>query len=123
MTLPAHFQAWFTAQGWAPHPYQLALLEAGSDRLLIAPTGGGKTLAGFLPSLIEIDQRGSHGLHTLYVSPLKALAFDVARNLGRPIQEIGLTIRVEDRTGSPPTAQSARRFSCRTRDELIACCE
>ena len=52
--------------------------------LLIAPTGGGKTLAGFLPSLVELRRGAAAGLHTLYVSPLKALATDIARNLTAP---------------------------------------
>ena len=50
--LPEPFAGWFKARGWLPHAHQLALLEhagAGTDTLLIAPTGGGKTLAGFLP--------------------------------------------------------------------------
>ena len=75
--------------------------------LLIAPTGGGKTLAGFLPTLIELADGGNPGLHTLYVSPLKALAADMKRNLSRPATELGLPIRIEDRTGD--TGQSARR--------------
>lgn len=67
--------------------------------LLIAPTGGGKTLAGFLPTLMELADDPRGGLHTLYVSPLKALAADIKRNLRTPIDEAGLPIRVEDRTG------------------------
>ena len=64
--LPPDFADWFARQGWTPHPHQLALLEAQGDSLLIAPTGGGKTLAGFLPSLVELAE-GWKGLHTLYV--------------------------------------------------------
>ncbi len=119
MILPPAFQDWFARQGWQPHPHQLALLAATGDSLLIAPTGGGKTLAGFLPSLVELAQvarpdgylgnreaaRG--GLHTLYVSPLKALTADIGRNLARPVAELGLGVRVEDRTGD--TGQSQRR--------------
>ncbi len=67
--------------------------------LLIAPTGGGKTLAGFLPTLADLCKRPRTGLHTLYISPLKALAADIRRNLTGPIAEMGLDIRVEDRTG------------------------
>ena len=47
---------------------------------VIAPTGAGKTLAGFLPSLIELENMHGNGLHTLYISPLKALAADIKRN-------------------------------------------
>ncbi|WP_017998640.1 ligase-associated DNA damage response DEXH box helicase [Paracoccus sp. N5] len=118
MILPELFHDWFARQGWQPHPHQLALLAAPGDSLLIAPTGGGKTLAGFLPSLVELapvagpdgyleNRESRKGLHTLYVSPLKALTADIARNLGRPVAELGLGIRVEDRTGD--TGQTQRR--------------
>jgi ATP-dependent Lhr-like helicase len=80
---------------------------AAPSLLLIAPTGGGKTLAGFLPTLAEITADPRPGLHTLYVSPLKALASDIKRNLLIPIEEAGLPIRVEDRTGD--TSQTARK--------------
>ena len=88
MGLPDLFSRWFESRGWAPRPHQLALVDLarqGRSALLIAPTGGGKTLAGFLPSLIELTERRQSGqdlaykkgqgeLHTLYISPLKALA-------------------------------------------------
>lgn len=77
--------------------------------LLIAPTGGGKTLAGFLPSLVELADGTHEGLHTLYVSPLKALAADIKRNLGTPIADMGLPIRVEDRTGDTTYTQKRRQ--------------
>ena len=49
----------------------------GAHSLLIAPTGGGKTLAGFLLSLLDLAEReAGSGLHTLYISPLKALAVE-----------------------------------------------
>src|SRR3546814_4791001 len=88
--LPPLFQGWFAHQGWRPHAHQLAMLEAaqeGENALLVAPTGGGKTLAGFLPSLVELSERLREGLHTLYISPLKALAVDIHRNLERPIAQ------------------------------------
>ena len=106
--LPPDFAAWFARRGWTPHPHQLALLAARGDRLLIAPTGGGKTLAGFLPSLVALRD-GAPGLHTLYVSPLKALAADIRRNLAVPVAELGLPIRVEDRTGDTAGARKARQ--------------
>ena len=158
----------------------MALLEkAREDRsaLLIAPTGAGKTLAGFLPTLVELSEesrrssplpprsggegsgvggnsnrtyaqidietvklpptpdleselrsprippraaragggengRGvtrSRGLHTLYISPLKALAVDIARNLETPIAEMGLPIKVETRTGDTPVSRRQRQ--------------
>ncbi len=99
--LPASLQTWFDTRGWAIHPHQQDMLDSASDPclLLIAPTGGGKTLAGFLPTLVDLAQNPRDGLHTLYVSPLKALAADIKRNLRTPIDEAGLPIRVEDRTG------------------------
>ena len=114
--LPPVFADWFAKRGWQPRPHQLALIEAANHRcstLLIAPTGAGKTLAGFLPSLIRIQEmeRGKKGagLRTLYVSPLKALAADVARNLIAPIDEMGLNIRTETRTGDTTVARKARQ--------------
>ena len=111
-TLPEPFGTWFAAQGWTPRPHQLAMLEAarkGESVLLIAPTGGGKTLAGFLPSLVALTERPAEGLHTLYVSPLKALATDIARNLTRPVDDMGLPIRIETRTGDTPANRRARQ--------------
>ena len=174
--LPDHFNRWFAARGWAPRAHQLALLEkarAQRSALLIAPTGAGKTLAGFLPTLVELgsavatphrsalakqaalstpfplvgEGRGGGppaaapmvesapqqpasqqsatadtaakqparsiarpaGLHTLYISPLKALAVDIARNLQAPISEMGLPIKVETRTGDTPASRKQRQ--------------
>jgi ATP-dependent Lhr-like helicase len=114
--LPARFQDWFAGRGWSPRAHQLAMVEKGRegrDALLIAPTGGGKTLAGFLPSLIELTERArpnSHpGLHTLYISPLKALAVDVERNLNQPILQMGLPIVAESRTGDTGIARRQRQ--------------
>jgi len=90
--------------------------QAGAHALLVAPTGGGKTLAGFLPSLIELAERGPRpafgpgsGVHTLYLSPLKALTTDVERNLMAPIREIGLNIHVESRTGDTKQSKKQRQ--------------
>ena len=116
-TLPPLFADWFASRGWSPRRHQLEMVaagEAGHHALLVAPTGGGKTLAGFLPSLIDLAERGpkpttgpGSGVHTLYLSPLKALTTDVERNLMTPIREIGLNIHVETRTGD--TKQSKRQ--------------
>ncbi len=111
-TLPEPFASWFAAQGWTLRPHQMAMLEAAQTSesvLLIAPTGGGKTLAGFLPSLVDLAANPRPGLHTLYVSPLKALATDIARNLTRPVQEMGLPITIEARTGDTPANRRARQ--------------
>ena len=83
--------------------------RAGHHALLVAATGAGKTLAGFLPTLAELIESPSDGLHTLYVSPLKALAVDVQRNLLTPIEEMGVDIRVETRTGDTPSDRKARQ--------------
>ncbi len=111
--LPAPFDAWFARRGWAPRAHQLAVLEAArhdQDVLLIAPTGGGKTLAGFLPSLIALSGGdGKPGLHTLYISPLKALATDIARNLTAPVEEMGLPVTIETRTGDTPADRRVRQ--------------
>ncbi len=109
-TLPEPFAAWFAARGWTPRPHQLAVLAAAGAResvLLLAPTGGGKTLAGFLPSLVELRDRPGAGLHTLYVSPLKALAADIARNLTPLVAELQLPLNIAMRTGD--TGADARR--------------
>jgi ATP-dependent Lhr-like helicase len=163
--LPQKFSHWFSARGWTPRAHQIELLSkarAGRSVLLIAPTGGGKTLAGFLPSLVELSstreprrQEGSPdtlslettspashlrsqrsptreraaaaggerktlrstgrgiartgGLHTLYISPLKALAVDIARNLETPVGEMGLGVRLETRTGDTPMSKRNRQ--------------
>jgi ATP-dependent Lhr-like helicase len=145
--LPEIFARWFAGRGWTPRAHQLQLLakaQGGHSVLLIAPTGGGKTLAGFLPSLVELSglrsrasplaqsalspqgggeelakKRGlisigrnirrEGGLHTLYISPLKALAVDIARNLEAPVAEMRLPIRIETRTGDTPTSKRQRQ--------------
>ena len=116
--LPPGFAQWFDSKGWSPRPHQLELLARARDHrdaLLIAPTGAGKTLAGFLPSLIDLADRPARAssrpgdLHTLYISPLKALAVDVARNLTAPAEEMGLPLRIETRTGDTPAARRQRQ--------------
>jgi ATP-dependent Lhr-like helicase len=77
--------------------------------LLVAPTGGGKTLAGFLPTLADLTRNPRPGLHTLYISPLKALAADIKRNLTGPVAEMGLPIRIDDRTGDTSHARRQRQ--------------
>lgn len=119
ITLPAPFIRWFAEKGWRPRAHQLELLaraEAGESTLLIAPTGAGKTLAGFLPALTDLTRRGKippgsafTGIHTLYVSPLKALAVDIERNLTKPVEEMGLPVTIENRTGDTPNAKRQRQ--------------
>lgn len=117
--LPRPFQKWFAEKGWQPRAHQLELLSrstSGENMLLIAPTGAGKTLAGFLPSLTDLTRRGKippgsafTGIHTLYISPLKALAVDIERNLMKPVFEMGLEISIENRTGDTPQAKRQRQ--------------
>ncbi|NIZ08957.1 ligase-associated DNA damage response DEXH box helicase [Pseudooceanicola sp. HF7] len=109
--LPAPLRTWFSKRGWSLHPHQAEMLARASDPalLLIAPTGGGKTLAGFLPTLVELADGQHKGLHTLYISPLKALAADIRRNLETPVEEMGLPIRIEDRTGDTSYTKKRRQ--------------
>jgi ATP-dependent Lhr-like helicase len=129
--LPDRFQQWFASRGWSPREHQLALLAKAREdasALLIAPTGAGKTLAGFLPTLVELSSpsrpaddgkkslistgravRRTGGLHTLYISPLKALAVDIARNLETPVREMGLPVKIETRTGDTPVSRRQRQ--------------
>lgn len=113
MTLPSIITDWFAQRGWAPRRHQLEMVDAateGRHALLVAATGAGKTLAGFLPTLAElIADPDFEGLHTLYISPLKALAVDVRRNLLMPVEEMGLPIRIETRTGDTSSEKKARQ--------------
>jgi ATP-dependent helicase Lhr and Lhr-like helicase len=92
--LPEPFARWFAMRGWTPRAHQLELLakaRAGRSVLLIAPTGGGKTLAGFLPSLVE---------------PSAGLSL---RPLFRQIRkDEGITSRSPDAALSRPTATPRR---------------
>jgi ATP-dependent Lhr-like helicase len=111
-SLPPVVAGWFEAKGWQPRRHQLEMLDLarrGRSALLVAATGAGKTLAGFLPTISELAEQPSQGLHTLYVSPLKALAVDVQRNLIGPVEEMGLPIRLETRTGDTPSDRKARQ--------------
>jgi ATP-dependent Lhr-like helicase len=111
-SLPPPLQAWFAARGWSPRSHQLDMLreaQGGRHALLVAATGAGKTLAGFLPTLADLIDSPAEGLHTLYVSPLKALAVDIQRNLMAPIEEMAVDIRVETRTGDTSSDKKARQ--------------
>lgn len=94
----------------------MARARGGENMLLIAPTGAGKTLGGFMASLTDLAERGKVppgsgfvGVHTLYISPLKALAVDIERNLTRPVSEMGLPISIETRTGDTPQGKRQRQ--------------
>ncbi|WP_454796366.1 ligase-associated DNA damage response DEXH box helicase [Novosphingobium lindaniclasticum] len=116
--VPVEIAEWFSARGWRVRRHQMEMLEAsdrGNHALLVADTGAGKTLAGFLPTLAAFcpsrlgGAKAPDGLHTLYVSPLKALAHDVQRNLLTPVEEMGLPIRIETRSGDTPSDRKARQ--------------
>ncbi len=116
--IPPEIAAWFDARGWRVRRHQrdmLAKAHEGRHALLVADTGAGKTLAGFLPTLCDfVPSSGNEphdGLHTLYISPLKALAHDVRRNLLTPIEEIGLPITVETRSGDTSSDKKKRQRS------------
>ena len=117
--IPSKFKDWFAQREWRIRPYQKAMVRAfanSQSNLLIAPTGAGKTLSGFLPCLIDLDkllQSGLSnkqiGLHTLYVSPLKALTYDINRNLEAPIADMQLNITVGARTGDTTSYQRQKQ--------------
>ncbi len=116
--LPPELDAWFAARGWRLRRHQaemLAVAQDGDHALLVADTGAGKTLGGFLPTLADFCPSrlaGSplpDGLHTLYVSPLKALAHDVQRNLLTPVADLDLPLRIEVRSGDTPSERKARQ--------------
>ena len=119
--LPPEIAAWFAQRDWRVRRHQQAMFDAdqsGDHALLVADTGAGKTLAGFLPTLAafcpstHVDGSAApDGLHTIYVSPLKALAHDVQRNLMTPIAEMGLPLTVETRSGDTPTDRKRRQRS------------
>jgi len=109
--LPPTFENWFATKGWTIHPHQQDMLARADAPalLLIAPTGGGKTLSGFLPTLIDLADGNHEGMHTLYISPLKALAADIKRNLTTPVAEMGLPITIDERTGDTPQSRRKRQ--------------
>ena len=111
--LPQILENWFASRKWAVRRHQFEMLAAarsGDHALLTAPTGAGKTLAGFLPTLKDlVEEPDFDGLHTLYISPLKALAVDVQRNLLTPVEEMDLPIKIETRSGDTPANRKARQ--------------
>ncbi|WP_422664706.1 ligase-associated DNA damage response DEXH box helicase [Aurantiacibacter aquimixticola] len=118
--VPPEIADWFSGRGWRVRRHQaemLAASDAGKHAMLVADTGAGKTLAGFLPTLAAFtpsriaDGARPEGLHTLYISPLKALAHDVQRNLVTPVEEMGLDIRVETRSGDTSSDKKRRQRS------------
>jgi ATP-dependent helicase Lhr and Lhr-like helicase len=109
--LPPKFNQWFASKGWSIHPHQQQMLDRADAPalLLIAPTGGGKTLSGFLPTLVDLAEGDHQGMHTLYISPLKALAADIKRNLTTPVTEMDLPITIDERTGDTTATRRKRQ--------------
>lgn len=116
--LPPVISGWFASKGWQPFPHQLDILtasQAQADILLLAPTGSGKTMAGFLPTLAAFAGRertvAAGSVHTLYLSPLRALTYDIQRNLEGPVAEMGLPVRIETRTGDTGYSRKKRQLA------------
>ena len=114
---------WFEASFEAATPAQAAgwpAIASGNHTLICAPTGSGKTLASFLWGIDRLarepDLLGS-GVRIVYVSPLKALSYDIERNLRAPLQGIGAPISVALRTGDTP--QSERRKMRREPPDIL----
>ncbi|MGO9903852.1 MAG: DEAD/DEAH box helicase, partial [Solirubrobacteraceae bacterium] len=100
---------WFTAAFAAPTAAQTQAwpaIASGEHVLISAPTGSGKTLAAFLWAIdalgAEREESGGPGISLVYVSPLKALSYDIERNLRVPLRGIGADLRVAVRTGDTP---------------------
>src|SRR5262249_1161133 len=114
---------WFQASFEAPTPAQAAgwpAIASGGHTLICAPTGSGKTLASFLwgiDRLARERERLGSGVRIVYVSPLKALSYDIERNLRAPLQGIGSPISVALRTGDTP--QSERRAMRREPPDIL----
>src|ERR671910_674143 len=103
-------RGWFERAFAGPTPAQAAgwpAIASGGNVLIQAPTGSGKTLAAFLYGIDRLTPRPGEGLRLLYVSPLKALNYDIERNLRGPLAGLRSELRVGVRTGD--TSQKERR--------------
>jgi ATP-dependent helicase Lhr and Lhr-like helicase len=103
-------RAWFERNFAAPTPAQekgWPAIAAGGHVLIQAPTGSGKTLAAFLSAIDRLTATPGTGLRVLYVSPLKALNYDVERNLRGPLAGLQSDLRVAVRTGDTPQKERA----------------
>src|SRR5881227_2751191 len=103
-------RAWFERNFAAPTPAQekgWPAIAGGGHVLIQAPTGSGKTLAAFLSAIDRLTANPGHGLRVLYVSPLKALNYDVERNLRAPLAGLRSELRVAVRTGDTPQKERA----------------
>src|SRR5262245_20194637 len=103
-------RAWFEGAFAGPTPAQelgWPAIASGKHTLIQAPTGSGKTLAAFLYGIDRLNESPSEGLRLLYVSPLKALNYDVERNLRGPLAGLGSELSVAVRTGDTPQKERA----------------
>ena len=119
-TLSPRTRAWFERAFGAPTPAQeLAwpAIAGGGHVLVQAPTGSGKTLAAFLLGLDRLNDTPGEGMRLLYVSPLKALNYDIERNLRGPLAGIGSALSVGVRTGDTP--QRDRERMLRTPPDIL----
>ena len=106
---------WLKKKGWSLYDHQietLSLIKKGFDVILHAPTGGGNTIGGFMPSIDDFVNNNykSQAFHTLYISPLKALTTDVQRNLLNPINDLKINIKVETRSSDTSTNNKAKQI-------------
>jgi ATP-dependent helicase Lhr and Lhr-like helicase len=118
----APVRRWFEASFEGPTPAQAGGWEAisgGANALICAPTGSGKTLAAFLWGIDKLSRERSEsaGVKIVYVSPLKALSYDIERNLRAPLRGIGAEISVGLRTGD--TSQKERRAMRKTPPDIL----
>ena len=103
-------RAWFEAAFAEPTPAQALgwpAIANGGHTLIQAPTGSGKTLAAFLYGIDRLNSAPGEGLRLLYVSPLKALNYDIERNLRGPLAGLRSELRVGVRTGDTPQKERA----------------
>ncbi len=119
----APVRRWFEGSFEGPTPAQTGGWEAisgGANALICAPTGSGKTLAAFLWGIDRLSRRTAElgdGVKIVYVSPLKALSYDIERNLRAPLRGIGADISVGLRTGD--TSQAERRAMRKTPPDIL----
>src|SRR5690348_8943617 len=113
-------RAWFEGAFDGPTPAQelgWPVIASGEHTLIQAPTGSGKTLAAFLYAIDRLTPEPAAGLRVLYVSPLKALNYDVERNLRGPLAGLQSTLRVAVRTGD--TSQKERAAMLREAPDIL----
>jgi ATP-dependent Lhr-like helicase len=106
----AETRAWFERTFTKPTPAQelgWPAIASGKSVLIQAPTGSGKTLAAFLSGIDKLNASPGEGLRLIYVSPLKALNYDVERNLRGPLAGLGSKLKVAVRTGDTPPKERA----------------